>query len=205
MRVQLASRGLRLTGFQLGPQRMGATEVRVTLQWQGPLGASLEMWQALALDMPQMVLDAWVMQALPDHEWRVVWRGQWQKTAVPQPLPPRPPAIEGLTAYARTGFFDPLVLRRELARLWPQGQPSAALLRLVRPDDLRLEAVMHLPEPMAWLSWHQQALSVRVGDRIGEEGGRVQAIGNDHVVIVQGGRVWRVLATAVAVPEKETP
>lgn len=103
MRLQLSGRGLRLTGFQIGSQRMGAAQVRLTLQWQGPPGASLEMLQALALDTPQMVLDALVLQAESPAEWRVIWRGHWQQMTAPDPLPPRPPPIEGLGRVAERG------------------------------------------------------------------------------------------------------
>lgn len=205
MRLMLGQRGLRLSEFQWGPQRMGANEVRLTLQWQGPLGATLELWQSLALDMPQMVLEGWVMQALTSNEWRVVWRGHWLKMAVPQPVPPQPPRLAGLSAYARARPFDPVLLRRELARLWPNGQPSVALLRLVRPEDLHLVAVMHLPEAVAWVSWQHKTLPVRVGDRLGEFGARVQAIEADHVQIMQGSRILRIAAVTPGRPPAETP
>lgn len=205
MRLQLSGRGLRLTAFQLGSQRMGATEVRVTLQWQGALGASLEMLQALALDMPQMVLDALVLQALSPTDWRVIWRGQWRDVPAPQPLPPRPRALEGLAAHARARPFDAASLRQMLARLWPQGQPSEAVLRLVRPEDLTLVAVLRHPEPMAWLHWHQHTLVVRVGDRIGTAGARVQAIDADQVLIAQAGRTHRLSPAVLGVQNREGP
>ena len=201
MRLQLSGRGLRLTGFQIGSQRMGAAQVRLTLQWQGPPGASLEMLQALALDTPQMVLDALVLQAESPAEWRVIWRGHWQQMTAPDPLPPRPPPIEGLGARGRARAFDPGALRRELARLWPQGQPTGAVLRLVRPEDLHWVALVHQPEPVAWLSWQQHTLAVRVGDPIGDAGARVVAIGADQVLISEAGRTHRLRP---AVPEGPT-
>lgn len=205
MRLQLAGRGLRLTGFQLGSQRMGVTEVRVTLQWQGALGPSLEMLQALALDMPQMALDALVLQSVSPTEWRVIWRGQWQQTTAPDPLPPRPRPMEGLLALGRDRPFDPGLLRRELARLWPHGQPSAAVLRLVRPEDLQWVAVVLRPQAVAWLSWQQHTLVVRVGDRIGDAGAWVQAIGAEEVVIAHAGRTHRLHPALSDAPHGRAP
>ena len=197
MRLQLAGRGLRLTGFQTGPQRSGAPEVRVTMQWQGRLTPGFEMLQALALDMPQMVLDALVLQALPQDEWRVTWRGQWQHLAVPHPLPPRPAALDAWAEGTRSRLFDPSLLRRELVRLWPRGQPAQGVLRMARPEDLRLVAVVRQPEPLAWVSWQQHTLTLRVGDRIGDAGGRVQAIEPDQVRWGQGGRTYRIHPAAL--------
>lgn len=203
MRFQLEGRGLRLTSFQMGPQRMGASEVRVTFQWQGRLGASLDMLEALALDMPQMALEALVLQSLPQAQWLVIWRGQWQHLAVPNPLPPRPTSIDGLGARAQARLFDPGLLRRELAVLWPQGQPAPGILRLARPHDLQLVAVVRDPEPLAWLSWQQHTLTVRVGDRIGDAGAHVQAIEPDQVRLIQAGRTYRLTPAALAEPSGE--
>lgn len=200
MRLQLARRDLRLTGFQTGPQRTGAAEVRVTLQWQGRLGPSLQMLQTLALDTPQMALDALVLQALPQAEWRVIWRGQWQHLTVPHPLPPRPAGLDAWTDGARSRLFDPSLLRRELARLWPLGQPAQGVLHMARPEDLRLVAVVRQPEPLAWVSWQQHTLTLRVGDRIGDAGARVQVIEPDQVRWVQGGRTYRITPAVLTEP-----
>jgi hypothetical protein len=205
MRLQLNGRGLRLTGFQAGPQRLGATEVRLTLQWQGRLGASLDMLQALALDSPQMAVESLVMQAMPQSEWRVIWRGQWQHLSVPHPLPPRPAAFDELGARAGSRLFDPLQLRRELALLWPKGQPAPGVLRMARPEELRLVAVLRQPEPLAWLSWQQHTLAVRLGDRMGPEGARVRAIEPDHVLLQQRGQSFKLTPTALADPVGGAP
>jgi hypothetical protein len=192
IRQQLLWHGLRPLAFNLGPQRQGATEVRVTLQWQGPLAAGLIMLQTLATDWPQMSAETLVLQYQAINDWRIEWRGQWRHWTAPAPLPEHPSTKIDWPQWAASRVFDAGGFGRYQSQLWATGLGSSRVLRLLRPEQLEVVALVRSPQPQAWVQWQQHTLVLKVGDRVGEEGDVVHAIDPSEVVIGQRGRWHRL-------------
>ncbi|MDI9329808.1 MAG: hypothetical protein QM527_00790 [Alphaproteobacteria bacterium] len=201
LRRLLAWHGLSHQSLTLGSQRAGQTEVRLVWRFSGAMGPGLAALEALAIDSPHMAPEALNLQFESPGLWRFEWRGVWRQAKAPEVLPERPLLQTHLRALGASAVFDPDVLRRQQARLWVAGASAASLLTAARPEHLHLIAVAHDPNPQAWVAWQQQVLLLRVGDRVGPEGARVQTIERAQVRLTVAGRTqWvrpRLAQTAI--------
>jgi hypothetical protein len=203
VRQQLGWRGLRTLSFKTGSQRAGTTEVRLDLQWQGPLAECLDMLQTMALLWPQMRLDVLTLQAKTAGEWRVEWRGWWRKMVVPNPLPRWPIWPADFKKWATHPVFNAALFQSHQAALWRSTQGGRHLLPWMRPDQLQWVAYVHGEPPQAWVSWQQHTVAIAVGDRVGLHGGVVRSISPREIAIVEGDLVHR-LRPRVATPNPST-
>ena len=192
IRQQLARIRLQALGFKLGPQRMGATEVRVDLQWQGRLADALEMLQVLALQWPQLRLDALDVQWQSGREWRVDWRGWWRHLPVPLNPPVAEVSEHQVRDLALHRVFDAAGFERLQFQRWKGGVASTEVLRALQPDQLQWVARVHGLTPQAWVVWQQHTVALRVGDVVGAHGGVVRAISPDELVITEAGLEHRI-------------
>jgi hypothetical protein len=212
LRQQLAWRGLRTLAFKTGSQRPGTTEVRLDLQWSGPLAEGLDMLHSLGLGWPQMRLDTLTLQMQVSGEWKVEWRGWWRQMAVPKPLPPAPTGLADLKHWAAHPVFNARAFQSHQAALWRSTPGGRHLLPWLRPDQLEWVAYVPGPPAQAWVQWQQHTVAIAVGDRIGGQGAVVQAIGAREITIVQGAVVHRLpprnasaMATTAAGPASPVP
>jgi hypothetical protein len=199
VRQQLGWRGLRTLNFKTGPQRAGATQVRLDLQWQGPLAEGLDMLQTMGLLWPQMRLDALILQAQTTGEWRVEWRGWWRQMVVPHPLPMGPNLTADFKKWAAHPVFNVQLFQSHQSALWRTTPGGRHLLPWLRPDQLQWVAHVRGEPPQAWVSWQQHTVAIEVGDRVGLHGGVVRSIGPKEITIVEGDLVHR-LRPRVATP-----
>jgi hypothetical protein len=191
IRQRLSWLRLRTLGFKLGPQRSGASEVRVDLQWQGRWVDGLEMMQVLALQWPQMRLDALVLQAQQGGEWRFDWRGWWRHLTPPVDAPVSMAADRGFTHLADHRVFDAVGFQRAQFELW-QPRGGRLVLKWLQPDQLQWVAGWRGREVIAWVMWQQHTVALRVGDAVGPHGGKVRSISPHEIIIDEGGRVHRI-------------
>ncbi len=192
IRQQLSWRGLRMLTFKTGPQRAGTTEVRLDLQWQGPLAECLDMWQSLALLWPQMHLDALTLQSQSATDFKVHWRGWWRQMVVPRPLPALPTTQLDFKKWSTHRVFHVQWFQSHQMALWRQTQGGRQVLPWLRPEQLQWVAYVHGDPPQAWVSWQQHTVAVAEGDRLGQHGGVVRSITAKEMTITEGGLVHRL-------------
>lgn len=181
-----------MLSFKTGPQRAGTTEVRVDLQWQGPLAECLDMWQSLALLWPQMHLDAITLQSQSATDFKVNWRGWWRHMVVPSPLPELPTTRLDFKKWSTHRVFNAQWFQSHQATLWRQTQGGRQVLPWLRPEQLQWVAYVHGNPPQAWVSWQQHTVAIAVGDRLGLKGGVVQSITPKELIISDGDWVHRL-------------
>jgi hypothetical protein len=192
LRQQLAWRDLRTLSFKTGTQRPGTTEVRLDLQWSGPLAEDLDMLHSLGLTWPQMRLDTLTLQMQALGDWKVEWRGWWRLMAVPKPLPAAPIGLADLKHWAAHPVFNARAFQSHQAALWRSTPGGRHLLPWLRPDQLEWVAYVPGPPAQAWVHWQQHTVAIAVGDRIGGQGAVVRAIGAREITIAQGAVLYRL-------------
>ena len=192
LRKQLAWRGLRMLDFKTGPQRMGASEVRIEWQWQGRLTDVFEMLQDLALSWPQMRLDALDIQHQPDGQWRTDWRGWWRHLKVPEPLPDKPVIDGRWRTWAIDPVFDAAAFSKHQMDVWGPNVDRSRILEMLRPDQLQWVAFVQGPEPLAWVTWQQHTVTLREGDRLSGGSTVVRRIRADELILAEPGIVHRI-------------
>ena len=192
LRKQLAWRGLRMLGFKTGPQRTGASEVRIEWQCQGRLADVFEMLQDLALTWPQMRLDALEIQRQPDGQWHADWRGGWRHLKVPEPLPDKPVMDGRWRAWSIDPVFDAAAFSKQQMDVWGPNVDQSRILKWLRPDQLQWVAFVHGPEPMAWVAWQQHTVTLHEGDRLAGGTAVVRRIRADEIILVEPGITHRI-------------
>ena len=192
LRQQLAWRSLRPLGFTQKAQRSGSREVRMIFRFQGRMGDGLDMLQWLALEWPQMLLENLIIQNQSVGQWHFEWRGQWRQVNVPSPVPSPDSPLSDLRALGALPVFDFGWLRRHQQSLWSGASDSQQVLRMVQPEQLLLVAQARDPAPIAWVTWQQHVLMLRLGNRVGPESAVVRSISPDEVVVGDGERRHRI-------------
>ena len=202
IRQQLGWHGLQLQQWKLGPQRVGASEVRVQLQWQGALNDGMAMLHHLAREQPQMVIESLVLQARSAELWQFDWRGRWMQLLPPEGgTAPEPASMH--VAWSSHPVLDVTWFEQHQRQWWGGQNPASAALRLMRPEQMQLVAIVLRPQPQAWVSWQQRTLVLKVGDRLGPQGAEVKSIDASGLQWGESGRVHRLRPIHQLWPVKE--
>jgi hypothetical protein len=188
IRQQLGWHHLTLQTWKLGPQRVGAQEVRLQLAWLGALRDGMAMLRHLALEHPQMAAETLVLQAQPSGDWHIEWRGRWLPLEVPTPLPDPASWAPASVPWPAHSVLDPVWLLQHQRQLWGSAGSTRGLLHLVRPEQMQLVAIVRQPTPQAWVRWQQHTLVLQMGDRLGDRGAVIRDIQPEGVRWVEAGR-----------------